>query len=116
MTDENTQPNANGLFLGQAQIATELKGFLRYHLAVRKKQLAADQMEVLDIVMGSIASAINGDADSPAIWANISGAANVVVERLQGTGQYAELAKQLREHRETNEAKDTTDGQEVKNG
>jgi len=92
--------STNGLFMGQAQIANDLKNLIRMHLGNRRKLLAADQMEAIDMICTSIAAMINGDADNVQNWGAMHAFTGVVIERLMGTGQYKELAEKYAAARE----------------
>lgn len=103
-------PSVNGLFLGQAQIAADLKNVIRVHLGQRRKQLAPDQMEALDIMCTSVAAMINGDPDNVQNWGAMHTFSGVVIDRLMGTGQYKELAEKYAAIREQ-EAKEQAETQ-----
>jgi hypothetical protein len=74
-----------GTFLGHAEVTQELKAAYRAQLAKRKKVLAADQYECLDMICHKMGRIINGDPNYDDSWIDIAGYAKLVADRLQGT-------------------------------
>jgi len=73
-----------GQFVNHAEISQDLKSMIHEHLNIRKKALAVDQKEALDMICHKIARIINGDADYPDSWVDIAGYAQLVADRLKG--------------------------------
>ena len=73
-----------GYFIYLARISQRLKKVLYNELAARKKDLAPDQIEALEMIMHKIARIVNGDADHIDSWHDISGYATLVADRLKG--------------------------------
>ena len=88
MTDVNLtldeRGSRYGSFTGHADITQELKLVIAYHLGSRKKRLANDQQEALDMICHKIGRIINGDADYADSWHDIAGYASLVDKRLNG--------------------------------
>lgn len=103
--NEQSPPTTNGLFVAQAEISATLKNIIRQHLGARGKQLAADQIEAVDVLCSNIAAIINGDSDNPANWQSMSAVCGVVFDRLMGRGQYQELADYWNARRAEEQAK-----------
>jgi hypothetical protein len=73
-----------GSFVGHANITQDLKRVVRIYLDARKKELAPDQQEALDMIMHKIGRIINGDPNYADSWHDIAGYATLVDKRLQG--------------------------------
>lgn len=73
-----------GYFIYLARVSQRLKKVLYNELAARKKDLAPDQIEALEMIMHKIARIVNGDADHIDSWHDISGYATLVADRLKG--------------------------------
>lgn len=71
-----------GVFTGHAEVAQDLKRVIGVGLLRRKKQLADDQQEALDMILHKIARIVNGDADYADSWHDIAGYAKLVDDRL----------------------------------
>jgi hypothetical protein len=74
-----------GPFLGHAEVSQDLKLVLTRHISARRKSLAPDQLEALDMICHKIARIINGDPDYDDSWHDIAGYAELVAKRLKGT-------------------------------
>jgi len=89
MTDVNStldeRGSRYGSFTGHADITQELKLVIAYHLGSRKKRLANDQQEALDMICHKIGRIINGDADYAENFRDIAGYATLVMKRLLET-------------------------------
>jgi len=77
--------NRYGVFKHHAEVTQDLKAVIAGHLAIRGKQLAADQTEALDMICHKIGRIVNGDPDYDDSWVDIAGYAKLVADRLQGT-------------------------------
>lgn len=73
-----------GQFKFHAVVTQELKRVVQQQLQVRKKQLAPDQIEALDMICHKIGRIINGDPDYADSWDDIAGYAQLVGDRLRG--------------------------------
>ena len=73
-----------GDFKGHAEVTMRLT--IRMELAMRKKLLANDQQEALDMICHKIGRIINGDPDYADSWHDIAGYAQLVANRLNGEG------------------------------
>lgn len=73
-----------GAFVGHAEVTQTLKRVISYQLALRKKTLADDQQETLDMICHKVGRIINGDPDYADSWVDIAGYAKLVSDRLQG--------------------------------
>ena len=73
-----------GEFQFHAVVTQELKRVVQQQLQVRKKQLAPDQIEALDMICHKIGRIINGDPDYADSWDDIAGYAQLVGDRLRG--------------------------------
>ena len=73
-----------GRFTGHAEVTQDLKTCIRDHLRNRRKVLAADQREALDMITHKIGRIINGDPDYADSWHDIAGYAQLVADRLNG--------------------------------
>lgn len=80
----NERGNRYGPFMGHAEVTRGLKCVIEHELVMRRKVLAADQMEALDMICHKIGRIINGDADYDDSWVDIAGYAQLVADRLQG--------------------------------
>ena len=76
--------NRYGSFEGHAHVTQDLKETIRWHLLQRKKELAHDQQEALDMICHKIGRIVNGDPDYADSWHDIAGYASLVDKRLQG--------------------------------
>jgi hypothetical protein len=76
-----------GLFTGHAEVTQRLKAVLESELDKRKKLLADDQKEALEMIFHKIGRIVNGDADYDDSWADIAGYAKLVADRLQGVSR-----------------------------
>ena len=72
-----------GSFTGHAEITQRLKLIIDAELHVRRKLLAHDQQEALDMICHKIGRIINGDANYDDSWVDIAGYAQLVVDRLR---------------------------------
>ena len=75
-----------GDFQGHAAITGALKDIIVTYLSERDKDLADDQREALDMICHKIGRIINGDPDYADSWVDIAGYAQLVANRLQGSG------------------------------
>ena len=73
-----------GKFEDHARISQDLKNVLYRHLSERKKALAPDQAEALEMIMHKIARIVNGDPDYEDNFYDIAGYAQLVGDRLRG--------------------------------
>ena len=73
-----------GAFFNHAEISQDLKNIVTLHLTIRKKILAHDQQEALDMICHKIARIINGDENYADSWIDVAGYAQLVADRLQG--------------------------------
>jgi hypothetical protein len=73
-----------GPFIGHAEVTQELKHVITQHLLARKKELAPDQQEALDMIAHKIGRIINGDENYADSWVDIAGYAKLVSDRLEG--------------------------------
>ena len=73
-----------GYFIYLARVSQRLKKVLYNELAARKKDLAPDQIEALEMILHKIARIVNGDEDHIDSWHDISGYATLVADRLEG--------------------------------
>ena len=73
-----------GYFIYLARVSQRLKKVLYNELAARKKDLAPDQIEALEMILHKIARIVNGDEDHIDSWHDISGYATLVADRLKG--------------------------------
>ena len=80
----NERHDTYGYFIYLARVSQRLKKVLYNELAARKKDLAPDQIEALDMIMHKIARIVNGDEDHIDSWHDISGYATLVADRLKG--------------------------------
>lgn len=76
--------NRYGPFTGHADVTQRLKAVIAVTLADRRKMLAADQQEALDMICHKIGRIINGDPDYDDSWVDIAGYAQLVADRLRG--------------------------------
>ena len=74
-----------GKFTGHAECTQDLKQVITEHLNVRRKTLAPDQQEALDMICHKVGRIINGDPDYADSWHDIAGYAQLVADRLNGT-------------------------------
>ena len=63
-----------------------LKIIIRQALLHHEKVLDSDQQEALDMICHKIGRIINGDPDYADSWVDIAGYAQLVANRLQGSG------------------------------
>ena len=80
----NERHGTYGYFIHLAGVSQRLKKVLYNELAARKKDLAPDQIEALDMIMHKIARIVNGDENHIDSWHDISGYATLVADRLKG--------------------------------
>lgn len=73
-----------GLFIEHASITQSLKTMVKGHLHYRKKELDADQLEALDMILHKIGRIVNGDPNYADSWVDIAGYAKLVADRLEG--------------------------------
>ena len=78
-----------GRFDGHANVTQRLKGVIAGELHIRRKELANDQQEALDMICHKIGRIINGDANYEDSWRDIAGYAQLVADRLLETGKPA---------------------------
>ena len=71
-----------GRFDGHADVTQRLKQVIATELHIRRKELANDQQEALDMICHKIGRIINGDADYEDSWRDIAGYAQLVADRL----------------------------------
>lgn len=71
-----------GDFIGHANVTISLKAVIDRQLAKRRKSLADDQHEALDMICHKIGRIINGDPDYADSWHDIAGYAQLVADRL----------------------------------
>lgn len=76
-----------GDFYFQSKVSVELRQFIMKQLALRKKSLAHDQQEALDMICMKISRIINGSADHHDTWHDIAGYASLVANRLRKEGK-----------------------------
>lgn len=77
-----------GLFTGHAQVTQDLKEIIYTALQVRRKELAPDQYEALDMICHKIGRIVNGDPNYADSWVDIAGYAKLVSDRLEtGVGK-----------------------------
>lgn len=74
--------NRYGEFKGHAEVTQELKDVVSNQLALRTKQLDADQQEALDMIFHKIGRIVNGDPNYADSWHDIAGYAKLVDDRL----------------------------------
>lgn len=72
-----------GPFIGHAKVTQDLKRVIAHALDDRKKALAYDQQEALDMIVHKIGRIINGDASYADSWIDIAGYAKLVADRLE---------------------------------
>lgn len=80
----NERGSRYGRFAGHAEITQALKNVIHAELCKRKKVLADDQQEALDMICHKIGRIINGDPDYADSWHDIAGYASLVDSRLNG--------------------------------
>ena len=71
-----------GRFDGHANVTQRLKQVIATELHIRRKKLANDQQEALDMICHKIGRIINGDANYEDSWRDIAGYAQLVADRL----------------------------------
>lgn len=77
-----------GPFTGHAQVTQDLKEIIYTALQVRRKELAPDQYEALDMICHKIGRIVNGDPNYADSWVDIAGYAKLVSDRLEtGVGK-----------------------------
>ena len=76
-----------GRFDGHANVTQRLKGVIAGELHIRRKELANDQQEALDMICHKIGRIINGDANYEDSWRDIAGYAQLVADRLLEPGK-----------------------------
>jgi hypothetical protein len=80
----NERGGRYGSFMGHADVTQAYKVLTSGFLEQRKKVLAADQQEALDMIFHKIGRIVNGDPDYADSWVDIAGYAKLVADRLQG--------------------------------
>jgi len=80
----NERHETYGYFINQAVVSQEFKKVLFHELSARKKDLAPDQIEAIEMILHKIARIVNGDEDHIDSWHDISGYATLVADRLKG--------------------------------
>lgn len=73
-----------GKFQDHARIAQNMKSYIEAEILKRKKDMAYDQLEALDMICHKMARIINGDNDYADSWHDIAGYAQLVADRLNG--------------------------------
>lgn len=73
-----------GKFTGHAEVTQMLKTVIATALNKRKRTLAPDQQEALDMVCHKIGRIVNGDPDYADSWVDVAGYAKLVADRLEG--------------------------------
>ena len=74
-----------GKFKDHAKITQQLKRAIFRHMnTVSKVDLAADQVEALEMICHKIGRIVNGDPDYADSWIDIAGYAKLVADRLEG--------------------------------
>ena len=76
-----------GRFDSHANVTQRLKGVIAGELHIRRKELANDQQEALDMICHKIGRIINGDANYEDSWRDIAGYAQLVADRLLEPGK-----------------------------
>ncbi len=86
MTDINALLNERGerygTFTGHAALTQHLKSVIRQALIERKKTLADDQTEALEMICHKIGRIVNGDSNYVENYRDIAGYATLVADRL----------------------------------
>ena len=80
-----------GRFDGHANVTQRLKGVIAGELHIRRKELANDQQEALDMICHKIGRIINGDANYEDSWRDIAGYAQLVADRLLEPGNVTQV-------------------------
>ena len=73
-----------GTFEGTAMTSQRFKTLLEEELILRRKVLAPDQHEALELIITKLARIINGNSDYADNWKDIAGYATLVADRLEG--------------------------------
>lgn len=74
-----------GTFKDHAKITQTLKRAIFRHMnLVSKVDLAADQLEALEMICHKIGRIVNGDPNYADSWIDIAGYAKLVADRLEG--------------------------------
>ena len=74
-----------GKFKDHAEITQKLKRAIFRHMnTVSRVDLAADQLEALEMICHKIGRIVNGDPDYVDSWVDIAGYAKLVADRLEG--------------------------------
>jgi len=76
-----------GRFEDHAKISQGLKRYMHACLRFKKKELAHDQSEALEMIIHKIGRIINGDPDYSDSWRDIAGYATLVADRLDGVAK-----------------------------
>lgn len=76
--------NRYGKFTDHANVTQTLKQVIYKHLQTHGKELAADQVEALDMIAHKIGRIVNGDPNYADSWVDIAGYAKLVADRLEG--------------------------------
>lgn len=80
----NERGDRYGRFKDHARITQCLKKYLYACLRFKKKKLAHDQNEALDMIAHKLGRILNGDPDYSDSWRDIAGYATLVADRLDG--------------------------------
>ena len=80
-----------GLFIHNAIISNDVLNILR--ATEGWKHLDADMITALEIIVQKIARALSGDPHYDDNWRDIAGYAQLIVDRLNGTGIYSKLVE-----------------------
>lgn len=80
-----------GRFDGHANVTQRLKQVIATELHIRRKKLANDQQEALDMICHKIGRIINGDANYEDSWRDIAGYAQLVADRLLEPGNVTQV-------------------------
>jgi hypothetical protein len=75
-----------GKFADNAQVTQGLKLVVANYLRSKKRMLAADQQEALDMIFHKAGRIVCGDPDYPDNWHDIAGYAKRVEDRLNAGG------------------------------
>lgn len=78
-----------GKFIDNAQIAVSIMDILRQQ--DNFAELAADQIVALELIAQKIGRILSGDVNYDDNWRDIAGYAQLIVDRLNGTGCYEDL-------------------------
>lgn len=76
-----------GKFTDHADVTQALKIVIAGYLREKRKLLANDQQEALDMICHKIGRIINGDPNYADSWVDIAGYAKLVADRLEGVSR-----------------------------